>query len=70
MLRIAVSKDGRLFFDEKNSAGGRGMYICRDVSCMEKARKNKGFARAARRAVSADSIEELAAAFEKGASDE
>jgi predicted RNA-binding protein YlxR (DUF448 family) len=44
LLRL-VSSAGRPAFDPTGKANGRGVYLCRDTGCLEKARKRKSIAR-------------------------
>lgn len=42
LIRIVRTPEGEIVVDEKGKADGRGAYICRSVSCLDKAfRKNK-----------------------------
>ncbi len=37
-------KEGRnYFYDRTGKKEGRGLYICRDISCIEKAKKNRKY---------------------------
>ena len=45
MLRIVRSKEGEISLDLTGKKSGRGAYICKDVSCFEKAVKKKAFER-------------------------
>lgn len=35
LLRIVKTKDGTIFYDSSGKAQGRGVYICRESSCLE-----------------------------------
>ena len=50
MLRI-VCREGNICCDAAGNLEGRGAYICRDIQCLNKAKKNKGLERTFRRAV-------------------
>ena len=41
LLRIVKSPDGKIYIDEEGKRDGRGMYICRDKDCCEKAAKRR-----------------------------
>ena len=41
LFRIVKNNEGSVFFDPTYKAAGRGAYICRDLSCLQKAVKNK-----------------------------
>lgn len=45
LLRIVRSKEGDISLDLTGKKSGRGAYICKDVSCFEKAVKKKAFER-------------------------
>lgn len=44
LIRIAWY-DGRLSVDPTGKAKGRGVYLCKNISCLEKARKRKALQR-------------------------
>lgn len=46
MVRVVRSKDGIITVDESGKAAGRGAYICRSASCIEKAQREKRLERA------------------------
>ena len=41
MTRIVRSPEGSIDIDQKGKAPGRGAYLCRSRSCVDKAAKNK-----------------------------
>jgi len=41
LLRIVKNKDNIINVDETGKQSGRGAYICYDMECLEKAKKNK-----------------------------
>ena len=41
LVRIVKNKDGEIFIDRTGKADGRGAYICKNPSCLKKARKAK-----------------------------
>nr|WP_027870182.1 YlxR family protein [[Eubacterium] cellulosolvens] len=45
LIRILRTPEGEVVLDESGRSNGRGAYICRDASCLEKARKNRGLTR-------------------------
>lgn len=45
LIRIVRSSDGNIQLDLKGKLSGRGAYICRSVSCFEKACKSKALER-------------------------
>lgn len=46
LLRIVKNKEGEINIDLTGKANGRGAYICKDISCFEKAKKGKKINRA------------------------
>ena len=41
LLRIVKTSEGEIVLDETGKKNGRGAYICKSVSCLEKAMKTK-----------------------------
>lgn len=41
LLRIVKNKENIVKIDEKGKGAGRGAYICYDINCLNKAKKNK-----------------------------
>jgi len=46
LIRVVKNKENEIFMDLTGKKPGRGCYICRDLSCFEKARKGKRIERA------------------------
>ena len=46
LIRIVKTKENNIFLDETGKANGRGAYICKDKTCLEKAIKSKAINRA------------------------
>ena len=46
LVRVVKNKDGEVSLDLTGKKAGRGAYICPQLSCLQKARKSRGFARA------------------------
>ena len=46
LLRVVRTPDGEILLDFTGKKSGRGAYICRDVSCLKRARKSKRIDRA------------------------
>lgn len=40
-IRIVKNKSGKIFLDRTGKLEGRGAYICEDIKCLEKLKKNK-----------------------------
>lgn len=45
LIRIVRTPDGEIKLDDKGKISGRGVYICSDCKCFEKARRAKRFER-------------------------
>ena len=45
LIRIVRTPDGNILVDGRGKESGRGVYICPDKSCFDKARKAKRFER-------------------------
>ena len=41
LIRIVKNNEGEIFLDLTGKANGRGAYICKDATCLEKAVKSK-----------------------------
>ncbi len=41
LLRIVLNKESQMFVDETGKANGRGAYICTDIDCLAKLKKQK-----------------------------
>lgn len=46
MLRVLKTTEGPIVLDNTGKKNGRGAYLCNDMECLKKARKNKGLERA------------------------
>ena len=63
LIRIAWY-EGRLSLDPTGKAKGRGMYICRNQDCLQKAVKKGAFARSLHENPGSDQIEQVAGQLE------
>lgn len=45
LIRIVKNKENEVKIDKTGKEAGRGAYICNNVECIEKAKKNKGLER-------------------------
>jgi len=59
LIRVVKNKDGDISIDFTGKKPGRGAYVCRDVSCLLKARKSKALERAFEAPISAEIYDEL-----------
>lgn len=46
LVRVVKNKDGEISLDLTGKKAGRGAYICKELSCLQSARKNRGLERA------------------------
>lgn len=46
LIRVVKNKENEISIDFTGKKPGRGAYICRDISCFQKARKAKRFEKA------------------------
>lgn len=45
MMRVLKTTEGPIVLDVTGRKNGRGAYLCKDFTCLKKARKNKGLER-------------------------
>ncbi|NLY43601.1 MAG: YlxR family protein [Clostridiaceae bacterium] len=43
LIRVVKNQEGEISIDFKGKKPGRGAYICNNIECFQKARKNKRF---------------------------
>jgi hypothetical protein len=46
LIRVVRNKEGEVKIDLTGKANGRGAYICNNIECLKKARKNKRISKA------------------------
>lgn len=51
MMRILKTAEDEIVLDVTGKKNGRGAYLCKNVSCFEQARKNKGLERSFKMAI-------------------
>lgn len=59
LLRILRTPQGGLMMDPTGKKNGRGAYLCRDIQCLKKARKNKALERSFQMSIEQGVYEEL-----------
>ena len=64
LVRVVKSPEGDISVDLTGKKSGRGAYICRDVKCLEKARKARCFERAFECQISNEIYERLLSEIE------
>ena len=45
MMRVLKTPEDKMILDTTGKKNGRGAYLCKDMECLKKARKNKGLER-------------------------
>lgn len=65
MMRVLRTPEGEIILDSTGKKNGRGAYLCRDASCLEKAIKNKGLERSLKVSISQEVYQELKKEFEE-----
>ncbi len=58
-IRIVRLKTGEVLIDFTGKQNGRGAYICKNMDCFEKAKKENALQRAFKCAISSDNYEEI-----------
>lgn len=54
LIRIVKTKEGSISIDSTGKKNGRGAYICKSITCLEKAIKNKGLERSFKVSIPSD----------------
>lgn len=66
LIRIVATPEGAMEVDRTGKKNGRGVYICDDPACFEKAFSSHGLERSLKRPVSKDVYETLRQALTDG----
>lgn len=59
LIRIVCSKENELSLDSTGKAAGRGVYLCKNPGCFEKARKRKSIERSLERQISSENLDKV-----------
>lgn len=59
LIRIIRTPEGRIEWDQTGKKNGRGAYLCRSQSCLNKVMKSKGLDRSFKMSVSKEIYEQL-----------
>ena len=59
LIRVVRTPEGQICLDEKGKMSGRGVYICPDAKCLEKARKAKRLERSLETAIPDEVYDDL-----------
>lgn len=65
LIRVVRSNEGEFSLDFTGKKPGRGAYICKDIECLNKAEKNKGFERSFKMAVDKEIYNDLRREFKE-----
>ncbi len=66
LVRVVRTPEGETKVDPTGRANGRGAYLCRDLSCLEKAVRSKALDRALDVRIDSGILESLKKGFELG----
>jgi len=61
LVRVVKSPEGVISLDASGKAPGRGAYLCPDVDCFKRSRKNRGLERAFKGGISDEIVSALEA---------
>ncbi len=59
MIRVLKTPEDTIVLDTTGKKNGRGAYLCNQIDCLQKARKNKGLERSLKCAIPADVYDAL-----------
>lgn len=59
MIRVIKTNEEQIFMDTTGKKNGRGAYICLNLSCLNKAIKNKGLERSLKMPIPSEVYEQL-----------
>lgn len=59
LIRLVKENDGNIKIDKTGKVNGRGAYLCKDLSCLEKAIKSGRLEKALKASLSENICEEL-----------
>jgi predicted RNA-binding protein YlxR (DUF448 family) len=59
LIRIVRTPEGGVFVDSTGKQAGRGVYLCRDIKCLEQAEKGRRLEKGLSRSISKEVMEAL-----------
>lgn len=65
MMRVLKTAEGPIILDATGRKNGRGAYLCKDMECLKKARKNKGLERSFKMSIPEEVYDSLEKEFEQ-----
>ena len=70
MMRVLKTPEGLIILDKTGKKNGRGAYLCMNLSCLQKAEKNKGLERSFKMSIPKEVYESLEKEYEEENADE
>ena len=67
LMRVLKTPEDEIVLDMTGKKNGRGAYLCKNITCLEKAKKSKGIERSLHVQIPADVYENLFKEYENGA---
>jgi predicted RNA-binding protein YlxR (DUF448 family) len=64
MLRVLLDPDGQVLIDDTGKKNGRGAYLCKKLSCLEKSIKTRGLERSLKTTLPEGLLEKLRNEYE------
>ncbi len=65
MMRVLKTSEDNIVLDVTGRRNGRGAYLCKNMDCLQKARKNKGIERSLKKVIPAEVYDNLEKEFVK-----
>lgn len=65
MMRVIKTPEDEIVLDDTGKRNGRGAYICRERSCLQKAQKSRGLERSLKHAISDEVYDKLLKEFDE-----
>ncbi len=65
LMRVLKTTEGPIVLDVTGRKNGRGAYLCKQLSCLQQARKNKGLERSFKMSIPNDVYDSLEKEFEE-----
>lgn len=59
LIRIVCNKEDILSIDSTGKAAGRGVYLCKNLECLEKAQKRKAIERSLERQITSENLNKV-----------
>ena len=69
MIRVVKTPEDEFAIDATGKLNGRGAYLCKSMTCLQKARKNKGLERSFKMSIPAEVYDALEKEFADGSTE-